>query len=164
MVTIRLSRGGAKKRPFYHIVVADSRRARDSRFIERLGYFDPIASGQGKRLSLNTERASWWIGKGARPSDRVASLIEEAGREPTEAATATPAQTKPVKVAKPEVKAEKPKAEAKAEAPEPQAEASAPEAESEAPVAKAEAETQAEAPETKAVEAEEPKPEADAGT
>jgi len=87
MVTIRLARGGAKKRPFYHIVVTDSRNARDGRFIERLGYFNPVAAGQDKRLSLDSGRTSFWLEKGARPSQRVASLIKEAAREaPAEAA------------------------------------------------------------------------------
>ncbi len=94
MVTIRLARGGAKKRPFYHIVVTDSRNSRDGRFIERLGYFNPVAAGQEKRLSLNAERASYWIGKGARPSDRVAGLLQEAARDATAAGeAATEAQT-----------------------------------------------------------------------
>jgi small subunit ribosomal protein S16 len=76
MVVIRLSRGGAKKRPFYHIVVADKARSRDGRFIERLGYFNPIAAGKEVRLSLDIERAQHWISQGAQPSDRVKSLIK----------------------------------------------------------------------------------------
>jgi small subunit ribosomal protein S16 len=76
MVVIRLSRGGAKKRPFYHIVVADKRRARDGRFIERLGYFNPIAAGKEVGLSLDAERAEFWINQGAQPSDRVKHLIK----------------------------------------------------------------------------------------
>lgn len=76
MVVIRLSRGGAKKRPFYHIVVADKRRARDGRFIERLGYFNPIASGKDVSLTLDLERAQYWIANGAQPSDRVKHLIK----------------------------------------------------------------------------------------
>lgn len=86
MVVIRLSRGGAKKRPFYHIVVADKRSARDGLFIERLGYFNPIATGKEVRLSLNVERAQEWIAKGAQPSDRVASLIKGYKPEAEEAA------------------------------------------------------------------------------
>ncbi|MBS98693.1 MAG: 30S ribosomal protein S16 [Oceanospirillaceae bacterium] len=78
MVTIRLSRGGAKKRPFYHITVADSRFARDSRFIERVGFFNPVARGQEEKLRVNLERIDYWIGKGAQPSDRVAALIKDA--------------------------------------------------------------------------------------
>lgn len=76
MVVIRLSRTGAKKRPFYHIVVADKRRARDGRFIENLGYFNPIASGKDVRLSLDLARVDHWVSQGAQPSDRVQSLIK----------------------------------------------------------------------------------------
>lgn len=77
MVSIRLSRGGAKKRPFYHIVVTDSRNRRDGRYLERLGYFNPVATGGETELNINLERADFWISKGARPSDRVASLIKK---------------------------------------------------------------------------------------
>lgn len=76
MVVIRLSRAGAKKRPFYHIVVADKRRSRDGRFIEQLGYFNPIAAGKEVRLNFNVERAEHWIAKGAQASDRVKYLIK----------------------------------------------------------------------------------------
>lgn len=76
MVVIRLSRGGAKKRPFYHVVVSDKRSARDGRCVERIGYFNPIASGKDVRLHLNHERALYWISKGAQPSDRVRQLIK----------------------------------------------------------------------------------------
>jgi small subunit ribosomal protein S16 len=78
MVTIRLSRGGAKKRPFYHVVVADSRSRRDGKYIERLGFFNPIARGQEVRLQLNDTRVTYWLGTGAQASDRVVSLIKEA--------------------------------------------------------------------------------------
>ncbi len=77
MVTIRLQRGGAKKAPFYQIVVADSRRARDGRFIEKVGFFNPIARGQAERLRLDLGRVDHWIGQGAQASDRVAQLIKE---------------------------------------------------------------------------------------
>ena len=76
MVTIRLSRGGAKKRPFYHVVVTDSRNARDGRYIERLGFFNPLAKGGEERLRLDNARVSYWLDTGAQPSDRVASLIK----------------------------------------------------------------------------------------
>lgn len=76
MVVIRLSRSGAKKRPFYHIVVADKRRSRDGRFIECIGYFNPIAAGKEIRLTLYLERATHWISNGAQPSDRVKHLIK----------------------------------------------------------------------------------------
>ncbi|TNH04154.1 30S ribosomal protein S16 [Testudinibacter sp. TR-2022] len=78
MVTIRLSRGGAKKRPFYQIVVADSRCPRDGRFIERVGFFNPIAAGKAERLRLDLERVNAWIEKGASLSDRVSALVKEA--------------------------------------------------------------------------------------
>ena len=76
MVTIRLARAGAKKRPFYHIVAADSRNPRDGRYIERLGFFNPIASGREERLRLEQERIDYWLSQGAQPTDRVAGLIK----------------------------------------------------------------------------------------
>ena len=80
MVTIRLSRTGAKKRPFYHIVVTDSRNARDGRYIERLGFFNPIASGGEERLRLNNDRIDYWVSKGAQKSSRVAQLVKDAAK------------------------------------------------------------------------------------
>ena len=77
MVTIRLARGGAKKRPFYHIVVTDSRNARDGRYIERVGFFNPGAKGQEEKLRIETDRVDHWVGQGAKPSDRVAQLIKQ---------------------------------------------------------------------------------------
>ncbi len=76
MVTIRLARGGAKKRPFYNIVVTDRRNRRDGRYIERVGYFNPIASGQADRLVVDRERVDYWLGQGAQASERVASLLK----------------------------------------------------------------------------------------
>ena len=76
MVTIRLSRGGAKKRPFYHIVVTDQRNRRDGRYIERLGYFNPIAVDDKDRVRMDIPRIDYWIGQGAQPSDRVSTLIK----------------------------------------------------------------------------------------
>jgi small subunit ribosomal protein S16 len=73
-----MSRGGAKKKPFYHIVVTDSRRARDGRNIERLGFFNPVARGQEERLRLDLERVDYWTGVGAQVSDRVKTLVSEA--------------------------------------------------------------------------------------
>ena len=78
MVTIRLARGGAKKRPFYHVVVTDSRRPRDSGYIERLGYFNPVARGQEVRLHLEQPRVEHWLAQGASTSDRVKHLLKEA--------------------------------------------------------------------------------------
>jgi small subunit ribosomal protein S16 len=77
MVVIRLARGGAKKRPFYHVVVADSRRARDGRFIERLGMFNPVAQGAAVKFEINGERYNYWVSQGAQPSDRVAALVKQ---------------------------------------------------------------------------------------
>jgi len=88
MVVIRLSRGGAKRRPFYTIVVSDKRSARDGRCIERIGYFNPIASGKEVRLHLEHERAKYWLSQGAQPSDRVNALIKN-----FEATKAQPAAT-----------------------------------------------------------------------
>ena len=80
MVTIRLARGGAKNRPFYHVVVTDSRNSRDGRYIERLGFFNPFARGNEERLRLEDERISYWKSVGAQPSARVARLIKDAGK------------------------------------------------------------------------------------
>lgn len=80
MVVIRLARGGSKKRPFYHITVADQRNARDGRFIERVGFFNPVARGQEERLRLDLERIEHWKGKGAQASDRVEALVKEAAK------------------------------------------------------------------------------------
>ena len=78
MVTIRLARGGAKKKPFYHITVSDSRRARDGRFIERIGFFNPVARGQEERLRIDLDRMAYWQSQGAQISDRVSSLAKDA--------------------------------------------------------------------------------------
>ena len=78
MVTIRLQRGGAKKRPFYQVVVADSRRSRDGKFIENIGFFNPTAQGQSEKLRLNLERIEYWVSHGAGVSDRVARLVKDA--------------------------------------------------------------------------------------
>jgi small subunit ribosomal protein S16 len=76
MVTIRLSRGGAKKRPFYNIVVQDSRTSRDGRFIERVGFYNPSAVESEEGLRLDQERIDYWVGQGAQLSERVASIIK----------------------------------------------------------------------------------------
>lgn len=80
MVTIRLARGGSKKRPFYHLTVANSRNARNGRFIERVGFFNPLAKGQEERLRVDQERVAYWTGQGATLSDRVAQLLKEAAK------------------------------------------------------------------------------------
>lgn len=81
MVTIRLARGGSKKRPFYHLTVCDSRRARNGRFIERVGFYNPIARGQEERLRVDSERVEYWVGQGAQLSERVAFLVKQARKE-----------------------------------------------------------------------------------
>lgn len=78
MVTIRMTRGGSKKRPFYHLVVTDSRNARDGRYLERVGFFNPQARGQEERVRLDLARIEHWVGLGAQTSDRVASLVKDA--------------------------------------------------------------------------------------
>ena len=85
MVVIRLARGGAKKRPFYQIIVTDSRNARDGRFIERIGFFNPTAQGQAEKVRLDTERFTHWVAQGAQPSERVASLAAQAKKAATTA-------------------------------------------------------------------------------
>ena len=77
MVVIRLSRGGTNKRPFYTVVAADRRASRDGKYLERLGYFNPIATGGERRLELNQDRINYWINKGAQPSERVTHLLCE---------------------------------------------------------------------------------------
>ncbi|MDH5389430.1 MAG: 30S ribosomal protein S16 [Gammaproteobacteria bacterium] len=81
MVTIRLSRGGSKKKPFYHLDVKDSRTSRDGRYIERLGYFNPGARGGEERLVVDLDRVTHWAGLGAQTSDRVASLLKDARKQ-----------------------------------------------------------------------------------
>ncbi len=101
MVVIRLARSGAKKKPFYHVVVADRRSPRDGHFIERVGYFNPVAKGAAIRLKLEKEIIQAWIQKGAQPSERVQQLIEDFEK----AAANAPAE-KPAKKAKAEKAAE----------------------------------------------------------
>lgn len=76
---IRLSRGGSKKRPYYHIVVADVRSPRDGRFLERVGAWDPMLPKDGPRVKLNEERIQYWLGQGAQPTDRVLRFLDAAG-------------------------------------------------------------------------------------
>lgn len=79
MVIIRLARGGAKKRPFYNLVVADSRERRDGRFIERVGFYNPLAPEGQESMRINSERVAYWQGQGAQLSDAVAKLVKRAG-------------------------------------------------------------------------------------
>ena len=89
MVTIRLARGGAKRRPFYGIMVADQRRSPRGRFIERVGFFNPRATGGEERLRIDTERVEYWVSQGAQPSDRVASLLKQFAKGPEAIAAET---------------------------------------------------------------------------
>ena len=77
MVTIRLSRGGSKARPFYHLTVTNSRSARNGRFLERVGFFNPVARGKEESFRVNADRLQHWLGQGAQMSDRVAQLVKE---------------------------------------------------------------------------------------
>lgn len=77
MVTIRLSRGGSKARPFYHLTVTNSRSARNGRFIERIGFFNPIARGQEERLRIDADRLQHWVSQGAQLSERVEKLVKD---------------------------------------------------------------------------------------
>ena len=81
MVTIRLARHGAKKRPFYHLTVADKTAKRDGRFIERVGFFNPLAKGDEQRLQVDLDRIDYWLSVGAQPSERASQLIGAARRE-----------------------------------------------------------------------------------
>ncbi|WP_417596894.1 30S ribosomal protein S16 [Oceanospirillum sp.] len=80
MVTIRLARGGSKKRPFYHLTVTNSRSARNGRFLERIGFFNPLAKGQEERLRVDFDRVEYWKGQGATVSDRVTQLLKDAAK------------------------------------------------------------------------------------
>ncbi len=130
---LRLARGGAKKRPFYRIVVADSRSPRDGRFIEKLGYYDPLKPKDAEdRLKFDAERVQYWLGQGAKPTDRVARFLSETDIVPK------PVRNNPQK-AKPKAKAQE-RLEAAKEA-------------AAAPAAEAPAEQAAEAPAEEAAEA-----------
>jgi len=86
MVTIRLARGGAKNKPFYHLVVTDSRKRRDSGYIERIGYYNPSAKGQEVGFHIEMERFDHWIGVGAQPSERVSHLVKQHQKQAAQAA------------------------------------------------------------------------------
>ena len=85
MVVIRLSRGGSNKNPFYHIVVTDSRKPRDSGYIERIGYYNPMARGSDIRLQVGQERIAYWLSKGAKASERVSHLLDQLKTSPEDA-------------------------------------------------------------------------------
>jgi small subunit ribosomal protein S16 len=82
MVTIRLTRRGGKKQPFYHLVVIDSRRRQGGTILEQIGYFNPIATGKERRLEVKLDRVDYWVSKGAKPSERVAELVSKQRKQP----------------------------------------------------------------------------------
>ena len=128
MLKLRLSMGGTKKRPVYKIVVADSRFARDGRFIEKLGFFNPLLPKEKKeRVGLESDRIKYWLGQGAQPTIRVARILGENELMPMPANGNNPHKAIPKKERKKEApKAEAPKAEAKKEAPKAEAKKEAP--------------------------------------
>lgn len=146
MVVIRLSRGGSGKNPFYHIVVADRRKPRDGRYIEHVGFYNPVARGKDVRLKVETARIDYWVSKGAQPSERVAFLLNELKTSPEKAQQAAPRvgemkRIQAAEAAKAHKKAQaenKKKADAEAAAAAASAEAEAPAAESAEPEAKTE--------------------------
>ncbi len=149
MLKIRMSRGGAKKRPFYKIVVADSRRPRDGKFLEKVGFFNPLLPKDKKeRLNLDLERIKYWLSQGAQPSERIARFLGEANIIPMPKQKNNPIKALPKKKAQEKLKKAEEAKKAAAEAEEaakaaPAAEAPAPEAPApeapapEAPVAEA---------------------------
>ncbi len=146
---LRMARAGRRNLPFYHIVVADSRQARDGKFIEKLGTYDPrLPQGHEKRVVINLERAKYWLGNGAQPSERVAIFLGRAGVIEMPAHPVRPQKSQPKEKAQQRVKDKEEKAKAKVEA------AAAAKAEAEAaknapapePAAEAPAEAAAETP------------------
>lgn len=132
-LTLRLTRAGAKKRPYFRLVVADSRNPRDGRFIERLGTYDPLrARDDPARVKLNAERIKYWLGKGAKPSDRVARFLGAAELAPMPAQRNNPKKAQPKAKAQERLKAKAEAAKAAAE-PAPGKTESAPEAGAEGP-------------------------------
>jgi small subunit ribosomal protein S16 len=116
MLKLRLSRGGTKKRPVYKVVVADSRFARDGRFIEKVGFFNPLLPKEKKeRIGLEAERIKYWLGQGAQPTTRVARILGENELMPMPANGNNPQKAIPKKDRKKEGSEEAPKAEAKKE-------------------------------------------------
>ena len=151
MLKMRLSMGGTKKRPVYKIVVADSRFPRDGRFIEKLGFFNPLLPKDKKeRIGLDIERIKYWLGQGARPTTRVARILGEKEIMPMPAKGNNPQKAIPKKdrkkeaeAPKEEAKGEAPKEEAKAEAPKEEAKGEAPKEEAKGDAPKEEAKTEA---------------------
>jgi small subunit ribosomal protein S16 len=150
MLKIRLSRGGTKKRPFYQIVVADSRNPRDGKFIEKLGYFNPLLpKSKPERLSLESERITHWIKMGAKPTLRVAKFLGAANLAPVPEKRNNPTKALPKKKAQERLKA--------AQAPKAEAPAAASAAETTAPAEDPAAKAEFPAAETPVTAAEEPK-------
>lgn len=149
-VKIRLSRGGAKKRPYYHIVIADSRRARDSKFIERVGAYNPmLPKDDPNRVKLKEDRIKHWLGVGAQPTDRVHRFLGDAGltgSRPVPQKQTKSAAPKPKTVERMQEKEEKLKAKAEAEAAAQEAAKAEAEAAAAAPAEDAPAEAPAETP------------------
>jgi len=143
MLKLRLSMGGTKKRPVYKIVVADSRFARDGRFIEKLGFFNPLLPKEKKeRVGLESDRIKYWLGQGAQPTTRVARILGENKLMEMPASGNNPHKAIPKKDRKKEDSKEAPKAEAKTEVPKAEAKKEAPKAEAKTEVPKAEAKTE----------------------
>ncbi|MGE4314461.1 MAG: 30S ribosomal protein S16 [Pseudobdellovibrionaceae bacterium] len=160
-LAIRMSRGGRKNRPYYSIVVTDSRNARDGRFIEKVGTYNPLLKKDDEaRVTLNGERVSYWLSQGAQPSDRVAIFLGKAGLAPMPAQGNNPQKAQPKAKAQQMIKDKEEKAKAAAEAAAEAAAAPAPA--EEAPAEEAAAETPAEEATTEAPAAEEAAPEAPA--
>jgi len=148
MLKLRLSMGGTKKRPVYKIVVADSRFARDGRFIEKLGFFNPLLPKEKEeRIRLETDRIKYWISQGAKPTTRVARILGEKQIIPMPANSNNPQKAIPKKDRK---KAEAPKEEKKAEAPKEEKKAEAPKEEKKAEAPKEEKKAEAPKEEKKA--------------
>ena len=163
-IALRLSRGGAKKRPYYRIVAADSRRARDGKYLEQIGVYNPLlAKDDEKRVQLNEERIKYWLGVGAQPSDRVARFLDAAGIREREARN-NPNKAKPGEKAteRAEEKAEKAAAAKEAEEEAKNAAPEAPAEEEKVEEAAPEAEAAAEAPAEEAAAEEAPAEEAPA--
>ena len=159
MIKIRLSRGGTKKRPVYKVVIADSRRARDGRFIEKVGFFNPLLPKDKKeRVGLEAERIKYWLGQGAQPTTRVARILGENGIIAMPANGSNPNKAIPKKERKKEGDEAAPAAAApKEEAPKAEAAPAAEAPKEEAPKEEA---PKAEAPKEEAPKAEAPKAEA----
>ena len=130
MLKLRLSMGGTKKRPVYKIVVAESRFARDGRFIEKLGFFNPLLPKDKKeRIGLDVERIKYWLGEGAKPTIRVQRILGEKDLMPMPEKGNNPQKAIPKKDRKKEASKEEPKAEAKKEEPKAEAKKEEPKAE-----------------------------------